>query len=46
LVVYSHFICHHSPFFKEAFNSSLIGGLTKTMTLNNSTPSAFSLFVN
>jgi hypothetical protein len=45
-IVHAQFICHHSPCFKAAFNSSMTEGFSKTMTLNDTTPPAFGLFVN
>lgn len=44
--VYNKFICHYSPFFDAAFNSSFIEGRTQEITMDECSPAAFQLFIN
>jgi hypothetical protein len=39
-------ICHYSPFFKPAFNSTMVEGQTQSMDLEDIDGSTFGLFVN
>jgi hypothetical protein len=45
-VVHKNLICHHSPFFKTAFNSLIEEGRTQTMTLEDVEIGVFILLVN
>jgi len=43
--VHKSFICHHSPFFRAAFNSDFVEGSTQTMKLDDAESSIFALFL-
>lgn len=45
-IVHKDLICHYSPFFSTAFNSTFTEGLTKTMTLPDVDLNNFGLFVH
>ncbi|TVY89195.1 Kelch-like protein, partial [Lachnellula willkommii] len=45
-IIHKDLICHHSPFFRSAFNSRFMEGETQAMTLEDVDPAMFGAVVN